>query len=308
MRIRRLGAVLAIYAVGVISMAVPASAQGVAPDVTITCDSPDGGMDVSPGATYSVTVTCTANNPSSHQVTVRLQVNARDLAYAAPGVVTLNSAGSQSFDVTVMGQPRMEHGSRSVTVTGYVDQFNGVQNPTPSPRESTFLVQIEQFAYFRVEAVEPFTQLGPRDDYYFEFKLHNDGNARDKFYITIPNQATLEEADFQVVLPAVSIEVDPQQYEKVRVQIRTPKTQGWTDRYFQLTLDSTSDFEDRDTSGNAKPVSQTITIYVRGIYLPAPGAIASLGMMMLAVAFARPRNYEDDPILLDSDGQGLLVP
>ncbi len=296
MSIRRATLILMLYGLSLTAIAIPASAQvSPSPDVSITCKKGLIEMDVYPGADYMADVECQAYNPTGYAETVRIQVSAQGLTYSAPGSIVVGSGGTETFPVTVRGLQRMEHDSRTLSITGYVDQFNGVANPNPQAREFSVIVNIKQYARIRVEAFEPFVQLGPRDDYFFEFKVHNDGNSRDKMVLLIPTQGDLEAEGFQVVLPAVSTEVDPQTYEKVRVQVRTPKKQGWTDRYFQLSLRATSDYDTklRNSADSAENELQTITIYVRGIYLPGPSFVPSLVMMALAFAVVHRRRSEE---------------
>jgi hypothetical protein len=104
----------------------------------------------------------------------------------------------------------------------------------------------------------------------------------------------LDEAGFQVQLPLVSTEImagDPP--EKIRVLVRTPKNQGWTDKYYSLEFQATSDFSCKDEN-KCNSESQQITIYVRGVYLPGFEVIPSLSMLALAAAVGFRRFNDDD--------------
>jgi hypothetical protein len=79
----------------------------------------------------------------------------------------------------------------------------------------------------------------------------------------------------------------------MRVMMRTPKIQGWTDEYHQLQFRATSEYSVR-TEGVPNYQTQMITIYVRGIYLPGFELMPSLSMIALGAAFAaRRRNHEE---------------
>jgi hypothetical protein len=156
------------------------------------------------------------------------------------------------------------------------------------------MATIMQFSRLRVEAEEPFKQLRPKVDYIFEFKVYNDGNAYDRFNIEIANRDDLEEADFQITLPTISTEIEPQApADKVRVMIRTPKVQGWSDTYYQLQFRATSEYSVR-TEGIPNYQTQMVTLYVRGVYLPGFELVPSLTMVALGAAFIARRRIEEE--------------
>ena len=197
--------------------------------------------------------------------------------------------------MTVRGDLREAEGTHQLTITATVTAANGVANPTPVPKTVGIMVVIEQFSRLQVEAEEPFSQMRPYIDHTYVFKVDNQGNALDKFKVEVTeaSMAKLDEAGFQIQLPLVSTEImagDPP--EKVRVLVRTPKNQGWTDKYFQLEFQATSDFSCR-IEGQCNSEAQQITIYVRGIYLPGFQIIPTLSMLAFAAAVGY-RRFEDE--------------
>ena len=149
------------------------------------------------------------------------------------------------------------------------------------------IVSITQFALLQVEAVEPFVQLMPKTDKDFEFKVYNLGNQFDfmKVGISESSREKLEDAGFNINIPISKVNVEPMVAPaKVRIQIRTPKTQGWTDAYHTLDFYAESDFSCKN--GGCDRESQMITIYVRGVYLPGFEIIPALSMVALAAAVA----------------------
>ena len=151
------------------------------------------------------------------------------------------------------------------------------------------LIVIRQFSRLQVESVEPFLQLPPKVDHYFVYKVYNQGNAVDKFQVgvTDSNREMLEEAGFQISMSMPSVEINsmdaPQQ---VRVQVRTPKNQGWTDQYFTIQFVAESEFSCRHEIAGRNDETAMTTVYVRGIYLPGFEMVPSLTMVALAAAFA----------------------
>ena len=284
-----------VYAGSMLAMMTPVSAQvSPNPDVDIQCTPSSVPIDVYPGATRTGVTYCTATNPTGYAEVVRITVTSGGLAYAAPGSVTVPAGQSIDFEVTVRGDMRMQETTRTVSVSGVVDTANGVANPNPVPKTVSIMVVVKQFSRLQVEATEPFKQLRPKVDYYFEFKVYNQGNALDKFNIEVSNREDLEEAGFQISLPMIATEIDAQApAQKVNVLVRTPKVQGWSDDYHQMTFKATSDFSVR-TEGIPNYQSQMITIYVRGVYLPGFEIIPTLSMLALAAAVGFRRLQEED--------------
>ena len=276
-------------------MATPVSAQvSPNPDVDIQCTPSSVPIEVYPGATRTGVTYCTATNPTGYAEVVRITVTSGGLAYAAPGSVTVPAGQSIDFEVTVRGDMRMQETTRTVSVSGVVDTANGVANPNPVPKTVSIMVVVKQFSRLQVEASEPFKQLRPKVDYYFEFKVYNQGNALDKFNIEVSNREDLEEAGFQISLPMIATEIDAQApAQKVNVLVRTPKVQGWSDDYHQLTFKATSDFSVR-TEGIPNYQAQMITIYVRGVYLPGFEIIPTLSMLAFAAAVGFRRLIDDE--------------
>ena len=187
--------------------------------------------------------------------------------------------------------------ARSLVVQGSVQEISGLPPANQATSGASMIVSITQFALLQVEAVEPFVQLMPKTDKDFEFKVYNLGNQYDfmKVGISENSREALEEAGFNINIPISKVNVEPMVAPaKVRIQLRTPKTQGWTDAYHTLDFYSESDFSCKN--GGCDRESQMITIYVRGIYLPGFEIIPALSMVALAAAVAGRRfiNAEDE--------------
>ena len=88
---------------------------------------------------------------------------------------------------------------------------------------------------------------------------------------------------------------------KVRVMVRTPKNQGWTDEYHTLEFEAISDFSCRYETSGCNSQAQMVTIYVRGVYLPGFELIPSLAMLGMAAAVIARRNMDDDEDDEDAD-------
>ena len=275
------------------------AAQSPNPDITVTCSPGSIPIDVYPGATRIGTTYCDAVNPTAYAEKVNIQVTSAGLAYAAPGSITVPPQDSITFEVTIRGEDRMTEGSRQVTITARVDQFNGVPCGTCTSQPVGVMVVVKQFALLRVEADEPFKQLRPKVDYILEFKVYNDGNNRDRFNIEVANRDVLEDGGFQISLPQISTEIESQAPPaKVRVLMRTPKKQGWSDHYYQLDFKATSDHSIR-SEGIPMYQTQMVTLYIRGVYLPGFELFSTLMMVGLASTMAFKRRLEREGIPTD---------
>ena len=84
--------------------------------------------------------------------------------------------------------------------------------------------------------------------------------------------------------------------------MRTPKNQGWTDKYYNLNFKATSDYSIK-TVGIADYQIQTMTIYIRGIYLPGFEIVGTMMISALAAAALAGRGPRKDNVpAIDEDG------
>ena len=300
--LRRALFLLAVYFASTLVIATPAAAQGVTvPAVDLQCLSPNpsGAIDVPvyPGATLTGYATCKVTNPNTYVERVAIEVDAGTLVVAAPGTITLAPNGESEFQATVRADQRMTMSGRSLEVTARVVEANGVPPPNEAESKVNLIINILQFSRLQVEATQPFLQLSPKTDHNFEFKVYNQGNWADKFIVGVTEDSRdkLEEKGFQISIPLVSLEIlggdEPQ---KVRIMVRTPKNQGWTDEYHTLEFEAISEFSCRYELTGCNSMSQMITIYVRGVYLPGFELIPSLAMLGMAAAVIARRNLDDD--------------
>jgi len=295
--------ILVVYFLSLLSGVAAVQAQ-TSPDVSLTCDQPQP-IDVYPGSTRTTVIYCTLTNPTTLSEKVELTYQSGVIAVAGPGSATV-PPGDTSFQVAARADLRMPEGQQVVTITGTVTQWGGAPvSGTTTPTEAKVLTVFKQFSRLRVGSELAFIQLRPKVDYTLVFDVYNDGNARDKFNVEIQNYDELNEAGFQLSLPLISQEIDSlAPPEKFRVQMRTPKNQGWTDKYFSLQFKATSEYSVR-TEGIPNYQVQVMTIYIRGVYLPGFELVGTMMMAALAGAAVGKRTTPDEPIL---DEEGNLTP
>ena len=299
--IRRSLFLLAIYMASMLIVATPAAAQVSVPAVDLQCISPNpsGAVEVPvyPGASLTGYANCKVSNPNSYVERIEIQVSADGLVVAAPGTITVGPNGESEFQVTVGADQRMTMGKRNLMVNARVVEANGAPPPNIAESQTSMIISILQFSRLQVEAVEPFLQLNPKTDHNFEFKVYNQGNWADKFKVgvTVESRDKLEAAGFQLSMPAVAVEIEGMAAPmKVRVMTRTPKNQGWTDEYYTLEFQAESEFSCRYETTGCNSMTQMITIYVRGVYLPGFELIPTLSMVALAAAVLVRRGEDED--------------
>jgi hypothetical protein len=299
--IRRSLFLLAIYLASVLVIATPAAAQVSVPAVDLQCISPNpsGSVEVPvyPGASLTGYANCKVSNPNSYVERIEIQVSADGLVVAAPGTITVGPNGESEFQVTVGADQRMTMGKRMLMVNARVVEANGAPPPNIAESATSMIISILQFSRLQVEATEPFLQLNPKTDHNFEFKVFNQGNWADKFKVGVTTESRdkLEEAGFQLSMPVVAVEIEGMAAPmKVRVMTRTPKNQGWTDEYYTLEFQAESEFSCRYETTGCNYMTQMITIYVRGVYLPGFELIPTLSMVALAAAVLARRGEEEE--------------
>jgi len=276
-------------------------AQSPTPMITLTCNSLTIEIDVAPGKDRSGSTMCSIQNPTAYDEQVRVDIiSTPGIAVAAPGSLAIGAGRSADFPIGILAPSKAEMKDHSVTVRASVTHINGVSSPQNSEQSTNMIVSIKQFAMMQIVAQNSFTQLKQKIDYTFVFDVYNHGNFEDKFRFAVIDQDkddTLKDKGFQVTLPAVSMVMPATDTPyKAKINVRTPKIQGWTDEYYQLQFASMSDFACKEDPDNcqADGESQIITIYVRGVYLPGFEIIPTLSMIALAAAVIGRRYLNTD--------------
>ena len=296
--------IMAVYFLSLWSGVAAVQAQ-TSPDVSLTCDQP-APIEVYPGALRSTIIYCTLTNPTTFSEKVDLTYQQGIISVAGPGSATV-PPGDTSFQVAARADLRQPEGQQVVTITATVTQWNGAPvTAATSPTEAKVMTVFKQFSRLRVGAELAFIQLRPKVDYTLVFDVYNDGNARDKFNVEIQNYDEMVDEGFQLSLPLISQEIDSlAPPEKFRVQMRTPKNQGWTDKYFSLQFKATSEYSVR-SEGVPNYQIQVMTIYIRGVYLPGFELVGTAMMAALAGA-AIGRRTNENHVSVDDDGNAIPV-
>ena len=273
----RLRAILLILVFSLSTLPLPSvEAQVGLPAVDLTCTSPSPSgvvqVQVYPGATFTGYAICTASNPNSYVEKIEVEATVEGLAVSYPGSITLGPNEEVDFQVTVRGEEAMKTSSRTLNVLVRVTEANGLPPPTVAEDEYNIMVEIMQYSRLRVESTEPLLTLESNVDYNLEFKVFNDGNAADKFYvgITEDSRENLEDLGFQISIPLTSVEIDYGAAPAiVRVQISTPSdvddwptnSNGEKEMAFTIEFYAESDFSCKYGNGcNRASIMSTINV------------------------------------------------
>jgi len=274
----RLKVILLILVFSLSTMPIPSSeAQIGAAAVNLDCTSGDPSgtveVEVHPGATLTGQAFCTVSNPNSYQEKIEIEVTSDGLVASYPGSITLGPNSEEDFIVTVKADERMSAQSRNLVVKATVTEMMGFPPPNLAEEESSLIVSIMQFSGLQVEAVEPMVKMLPKIDFNLEFKLYNQGNNVDKFWLEVTDNSRdqLESEGFSISLPINKIEVESMAAPvKVRVTMRTPvdyqdwpiNSEGMHEKVFRLEFMATSEFScNNEGSCNSESVISTITVY-----------------------------------------------
>jgi len=251
----------------------PEEAEGQAiPQFTLVVNPGTITLDVAPGGNPTGQVQCHISNPTVHQETIRVTVSGAGITITPQiFVVTLAGGGDITVPIAVAAEPRSARRFISVTVMGDLERQDGVPPVVPYTTYAGFQVTIAQYARVVMTVSEPFKKVKPGKENPVNLRVINDGNDRDKFEITCVNKKDLEDDDFSIVIvPTVTMDIDPQKYTEVKVTIQTPKKM-WINEYYSLDFEAKSKLK-----GTNERVPMSMTLWVWGVYIPTFDPIFTL--------------------------------
>ncbi len=244
---------------------VPQETEGqLIPQFTLVVNPGTVSLNVAPGGNPTGQVNCQITNPTAHQETVRVTVSGAGVTITPQiFVVTLASGGDITMPIAVAAEPRSARRFISVTVMGDLERQDGAPPVVPYQTFSAFQITIQQYARVVMTVNEPFKKVGAGKANPVTLLVTNDGNDRDKFEVSCTNKKTLEDKGFSIVIvPSVTMDVDPQKYSEVKVNIQTPK-ELWVNEYYSIEFEAKSKLE-----GTNERVPMSMTLWVWGVYVP----------------------------------------
>jgi hypothetical protein len=258
-------AMVSLFMLSSIIVFTPEEAEGQAiPQFTLVVNPGLLTLDVAPGGNPTGQVSCTIANPTLHQETISVMVTGAGITITPQiFIVTLVSGGDITVPIAVAAEPRSARRFISVSVMGNLERQNGVPPVVPYQAYSAFQVTISQYARVVMTVNEPFKKVKPGKETPVNLRIINDGNDRDKFQVTCTNKDKLEKDGFSIVIvPTVTMDIDPQKYTEVKVIIQTPKD-FWVNEYYAIDFEAESKLQ-----GVNEKVPMSMTLWVWGMYVP----------------------------------------
>ena len=259
----------------------PVSAQGPTASISIECQE-SAPIEVYPGSTLNGISTCTLSNPTVYQEKVEITVEVADLAYAAPGSMTVAGGEEVDFQVTYRAEQNMLKQTITSTVTASVQEINGVPPPNVAEDTATIMIHILQFGKISLQVDEAYIELDTGVNSDIKFRLFNEGNGNDdiRFGITDDSRNALEEAGFVLAFPLTSVNIDPFNPPSiVQFEIKAPSSlqqcvpeEGLCVAYFSLDVTATSDFSCINSGCFTVTQSITVKILEEQIMEPEPSS------------------------------------
>lgn len=252
----------------------------VAPDVSVELTDSILEVDVSPSGTGIAQSTIILRNEGVHQVSVIVTV-VIDGYLASPSqlTVSLGPLASRNIPMAIAANFRSPYQIKS----GYVNA--SVKSVDYVPVEGLFLnnigFQVRTIAYARLvlDAEDPLLKIWPGKTTKLKFNVLNDGNIDDEIRLEVGNKEELYKAGFSIALESSgSVLITPKEMIRMNIHITTPK-KVWEDRYYTVDVRAISDFETNQR------FDYSVTIWVRGVYIPGFDPIPALISLFVVAAF-----------------------
>jgi len=208
-------------------------AQSSLAQVDIECRSQDNNsvvsIEVHPGASLENVAICIVSNPSVYQEKISIDIQSGVIQSSGPDSITLQPNTEEEFQILLRASAQMPEGTHMLVVNATVQEMNGVPPPNDASSEYHMLVAIPQFAGLDIEVIDPVIVIEGDGAYQLEYYIYNQGNARDRFAITLSETESLQSSGVSVALPAVAMEVESLNAQKFRVMLEVPENiTEWT--------------------------------------------------------------------------------
>ncbi|UCH88321.1 MAG: hypothetical protein JSV49_08635 [Thermoplasmata archaeon] len=164
----------------------------------------------------------------------------------------------ETFTATIAVPPETSYYVQdTVTVSGTATPDPGATTYNVEPITGT--IRIEQFYKFSLSSDKPSEEACVDSIVYLQLIIHNQGNGRDTFSISLQNQQELDDKDINVILGTTTIEVDEKSRRTVSISATplNPKSIGTHEVIFEVKSDQQESIE-----GTAFPQTYAITLKV----------------------------------------------
>lgn len=307
---------LALVSVLVVAaLAAPLTAAQAAPELEAVIEKPDQIKPEVGGEEFDITFTYVLDSPGYNI--------AGNYKGFVPVTVSHNCAqgvqieGPAKFSISVDGQ-QTQGNTHTHTVKYYASatrEAKGLTNlqctltaqggalqqttvpPTPTLTQPYF-VTVGYYDSLSVNVQNPIQRAAPQREISFTLSISNFGNADTRVLFSIPEGEgpNKEKHDWNHVLPTAQVIPTAvggaNNVLDTTFTVTTPAKTGWNNILDGYTIQMSPQAE-IDSSAKGTPITATVLVRVRGVYVPGFEAVAVIGGLLGAVALVRSRRDEE---------------
>jgi len=208
-------ALVVLFTLMLILSGIPVSGQGVTPEVNLRC-SVTANIDVTPNSSSDGAFMCEVENPTSNRIKGNVTITSNLNTSWDFDELFIEPNESVFFNTSVIAIEGASESQHQISVTFTVNQVDG-DAYSGTPTTWKVLMVIMQYNNFNISTdYGSIIEIG--DEEYLEYNLTNLGNALTRFNILIDDWPLDR---FNVSLPLVSIELERNATETIRIKITT---------------------------------------------------------------------------------------
>jgi len=259
----------------------------VTPDVNVSVNPSILQVDVSPLGTGIASSVATLENTGPHHVSCSVTVDIEGYQ-ASPRMLTVALTPYDTRDIimSIAAELRSAYQVKSGTITVTVKSVDFIPLDNYFVNSAGFQVNTLPYSRLVVLAKDPLVKVWPGRTTKLKFEVLNEGNVEDDARLDVTNKEELYKLGFSVALEASgSVVVPPRDIINMNVHIVTPK-KIWKDDYHVVNVRAVSSFP------NAQVLDYSVTVWVRGVYVPGFEPISALMVLFVLAAFLGKRKQE----------------
>lgn len=275
---------LVLTGIQVMNPAEDAEAQ-FTPDVNVYINPATIYVDVSPQGTGIGNALATATNEGIHTVTCEMNVICEGYDTSPMQFMfTLGPGMSRDVTVGIVAMLRDPYTAKTGTVVVEVKSVDGVQVPEYWENTAGFTVMTKYYGRLILEASSPLIKVWPGKEGKMKFDVYNRGNADDEVMLEINNKAELYDAGFSFSLSTSGSTIIPAGNKtRMTIHYTTPKS-TYENKYYTVDVSAISSYD------NALSMDYSVTIWVRGVYVPGFEPISAMfALILMGVFLSRKR-------------------
>ncbi|MCD6461976.1 MAG: hypothetical protein J7L61_04465 [Thermoplasmata archaeon] len=235
-------------------------------------------VDVSPGSTGVVIFSGTVTVQSGERTVVSLKATAQGgTATVSPSGLVFNAGGgTATVSVSVKEPPETSYSFTDVVTLSGTWQSGGLAGQV---QESSATIVINQFYRITVSTQQPFQEVTPGKQVFFDLTLENNGNGKDVFALEVEadNLKALTDKGWVINLGTPKVPVEEKQKKHVTIVATTPMgTTLWKNEVDVIKIVVKSE----NSNGLVKEI---YPLYVRQHGMHIPGFEPTFAILALAL-------------------------